>query len=314
MKKILLVDDESNVLNALRRELKDAYEIEAFDSPVEALKHCRDHAFDLVISDYKMPEMSGLEFLKQFGQMQPNAARMVLSGEADIDALIRSINETHIYRFVAKPWEKADLLSNIQQALAYRDLILDNRHQADIYRSRHATVPGEKAAITYHIMLVEGDEHLATLMARGLLDGSANLYGAMQHGVHKGGQQFSCAVETFHTAEAALAHAAQHSCDLIVAAQTLLDMDGTQLLSRMKQMQPDVARILISDDPSKTTLSQAINEAEVQSLLQLHWNNRELRADVRRQAWNLYQLKVAIIQVLDSRALLVENKRLAALD
>ncbi len=316
MRKILLVDDESSVLNALRRELKDHYEVETFDSPVDALKHCRDNAFDLVISDYKMPEMNGLEFLKQFGQMQPDASRMVLSGEADIDALIRTINETHIYRFVAKPWERADLLSNIQQALAYRDVILENRRQADAYRSQHAATQGDAEAVTHRIVLVEGDEHLAALMARGLADESVNLYGAMQREVSKGAgaQKFSCTVNTFRTAEAALAYTTQHTCDLIVATQTLPDMSGIQLLSRMKQAQPDVARILISDDPSKAALSQAINEAEVQSLLQLHWNSRELRADVRRQAWNLYQLKVAAIQVLGARALLMENKRLAALD
>lgn len=315
MKKILLVDDEQNVLNALRRELKDHYEIETFDSPAAALRHCRDNAFDLVISDYKMPEMNGLEFLKQFGQMQPDASRLVLSGEADIDALIRTINETHIYRFVAKPWEKADLLSNIQQALAYREVILENRRQADDYRSRHTAGQGEVTAVTHRIMLVEGDEHLATLMARGLADESVNLYGAMQHEISKsaGPQKFNCTVDTFRTAEAALAHAVRHDYDLIIAAQTLPDMDGIQLLSRMKQAQPDVARILISGDPSKSTLSQAINEAEVQSLLQLHWNSYELRTDVRRQAWNLYQLKMAAIQALDSRALLTENKRLAAL-
>jgi len=105
MKKILLVDDEQNVLNALQRELKDLYEIKVFDNPVAALECCRKTQFDLVIADYKMPEMNGIEFLKQFGQIQPDASRVVLSGEADLDTLIRMINETHIYRFLAKPWE-----------------------------------------------------------------------------------------------------------------------------------------------------------------------------------------------------------------
>jgi len=52
--------------------------------------------FDLVVADYKMPEMNGIEFLKKFGELQSDAARLVLSGEADIDALVRTINETHI--------------------------------------------------------------------------------------------------------------------------------------------------------------------------------------------------------------------------
>lgn len=315
MKKILLVDDEQNVLNALRRELKDYFEIEAFDSPAAALAHCREHQFDLVVSDYKMPEMDGLEFLKQFGKLQPDAARLVLSGEADIAALIRTINETHIYRFIAKPWEKSELLFGIQQALTYRDVVLENRRQANAYRSRQAHTPTSSGSASYHIVLVDHDEHLLALMSRGLADEAGNLYGAMHHEISKDAEakKFSCEVSTFRTGAAAVAHAEKRNCDLIICAQTLPDMDGIQLLSKMRQAQPDVARILISSDPSKTALSKAINDAQVQNLLQLQWNNYEPRADMRRHAWNLYQLKMAAIQALDSRALLMENKRLAAL-
>ena len=83
MYRILLVDDEQNVLNALKRELKEVYEIETFTNPAEALRRCGEVNFDLVISDYQMPEMNGIEFLKQFGKLQPDASRLILSGQAD---------------------------------------------------------------------------------------------------------------------------------------------------------------------------------------------------------------------------------------
>jgi len=301
MKKILLVDDEQNVLNALRRELKNHFEIESFDNPVTALERCRDTEFDLVVADYKMPQMNGLEFLKQFGQIQPDAARLVLSGEADIDALIRTINETHIYRFLAKPWERAELLSSIQQALIYRDAILDSRRQTS------GATPASADGVPYRIVVVEQDEHLLNLMSRGLSDetGRNNLYGAMQQEIKRDGvsKVFTCVVEGFHTAHAAIAHAEKNPCDLVIATQTLPDMDGIEFLSRMKQAAPDAARILLSSTPDKSMLSQAINQAEVQNLLQLHWSSAELRADVRRQAWNIYQLKTAAIQALAARKL-----------
>ena len=126
MNRILLVDDEQNVLNALRRELKNDYEIELFSSPVEALARSKEIAFDLVISDYQMPVLNGIQFLKQFGDIQPDAARLILSGQADIDALISAINETHIYRFVAKPWNREELQSCIAQALDFRNVILES--------------------------------------------------------------------------------------------------------------------------------------------------------------------------------------------
>lgn len=301
MKKILLVDDEPNVLSALRRELKDYFEIETFDSPVAALERSRCNPFDLVIADYKMPEMNGLEFLKQFGQLQPDAARLVLSGEADIDVLIRTINETHIYRFLAKPWERTELLSSIHQALNYRDTILESR--------RVATPKSAPNDSPYRIVVVEHDEHLLSLMSRGLTDenGRDNLYGAIQQEIKQsdGSKKFKCVVDGFRTAQAAIAHAEKNKCDLIISTQTLPDMDGIQLLSKMKQTAPDAARILLSDLPDKSMLSQAINQAEVQNLLQLHWSSYELRTNVRRQAWNIYQLKTAAIQALASRELLL---------
>ncbi|MFA6921659.1 MAG: response regulator [Gallionella sp.] len=318
MKRILLVDDEQNVLNALRRELKDHFEIDTFDNPAQALERCRETPFDLVIADYKMPEMNGLEFLKQFGSIQPDAARLVLSGEADIDALIRTINETHIYRFLAKPWEKAELLSSIRQALIYRDSILENRRQADAYRDSHAALRTTEDTTPYRIVLVENDEHLLALMSRSLCDesGRENLYVAMQQEIKPSvpAKKFKCVVEAFRTAQAALTYAEKAHCDLVIAAQKLPDMDGTQLLSNMRQVLPDAARILLSSDPDKAMLSRAINEAEVQNLLQLHWSSYDLRTDVRRQAWNLYQLKTAAIQALASRDMLLENRRLAGLN
>jgi DNA-binding NtrC family response regulator len=317
MKKILLVDDEQNVLNALRRELKDHFETETFDNPLSALERCREAQFDLVIADYKMPEMNGIEFLKQFGILQPDAARLVLSGEADIDALVRTINETHIYRFLAKPWEKAELLSSIRHALAYRETILENRRQANLYRESHTPSQTHEEDASYRIVLVEGDERLLTMMSQGLSDdsGRENLYGAMQKEIKQGAptKKFKCVVNSFRSAQPALAHAEKAPCDLVITAQNLSDMDGIQLLRKMRLAQPDVARILICDEPDKAVLSQAINEAEVKNLLSLHWSSYDLRADVRRQAWNLYQLKTAAIQALASRDLLLENIRLAGL-
>ncbi len=308
MNKILLVDDEQNVLNALRRELREFFEIEAFDNPVAALARCRETQFDLVVADYKMPELNGIEFLKQFGPLQPDAARLVLSGEADIDALIRTINETHIYRFLTKPWEKAELLSCIQQALAYRAVILENRQQKNSL-SMAAVLADDTP---YHIVLVESDNHLASMMARGLTDesGRENLYGAMQQEIHHGAGQtkpFKCVVNTFPMARAALTHVENHPCDLVITSQFLSDMDGLKLLGKMRQLLPDTARILISNDPNKAMLSQAINEAEVQNVLHLHWSSYKLHADVRRQAWNLYQLKTAAMQALAARELLLSR-------
>jgi len=315
MSRLLLVDDEINILNALRRELSDKYDIETFTSPYVALGRCREIAFDMVIADYKMPDMNGAEFLKQFSSIQPDAARMLLSGEADIDGLVRLINETHIYLFVAKPWDRSELESSINQALAYRDIMLENRRLADTH-PRNIASEQQASARPYHIVLVDGDEYSLGIMLRGLADedGNASVFSAMQKEIMPGvsadfrGCKFI--VNGFTTAEAALGHAGQNGCDLVIAAQTLQDMNGIQLLSKFREILPDAARILVTGSPNKSVLTQAINEVHVHSALCLYWKTYGAEPDDFQQAWNILKLRTAAIQALTSQDLLLENRRL----
>lgn len=307
MKKLLLVDDEQNVLHALQRELREHYETEAYTSPAAALTRSRTTRFDLVISDYKMAEMNGIEFLKQFGELQEDAARLLLSGEADMETLMRTVNETHIYRFIPKPWDSIELLSGIRQALAYREAVLSSRLHEESARACNAA---EASILVYRIVLVESDAHLLALMARGLSDESAhnNLYDAIQYESKlKDCGKTRCVVNAFSSALDALNHIEKNPCDLVITAQSLSDMEGIALLGKVRQIAPDTARILISQEPDKNLLAQAINEAEIHRLLPLNWNSHEPRTDARRQAWNLYQLRTAALQDLASRKLRLQR-------
>ena len=120
---------------------------EVFTSPHEAIERARHTAFDLVLSDFRMPEMDGVAFLKEIRRIQPNAARMILSGYADLNGLIGAINEAQIYRFVSKPWNDYELVSAIAQALAYHDLALENQHLADEARVASGRMTAEELAL-----------------------------------------------------------------------------------------------------------------------------------------------------------------------
>lgn len=144
MSRIMIVDDEESILKALQRLLRFApctyggrtfnLDVVAFSSPEKALENARHESYDLFISDFRMPVMDGVDFLKATKQVQPDAARLILSGYADLNALLRAVNEVGIERFVAKPWNDYELMSAIGQSLAHRELLLENRQLADLIR------------------------------------------------------------------------------------------------------------------------------------------------------------------------------------
>lgn len=117
--KILCVDDERNVLRALERIfLDDDYEIVLAGSGEEGLKIMEESGpFQVVISDYRMPVMNGVEFLKAVYEKWPHTVRIVLSGYADAGAIVAAINEGKIYKFVPKPWNDVELRVTIQNCL-----------------------------------------------------------------------------------------------------------------------------------------------------------------------------------------------------
>jgi two-component system probable response regulator PhcQ len=126
MRRLLLLDDEINVLHALQRTLHQCHfatelRIETFTEPTQALVRAVEVDFDLVISDYHMPHMDGIEFLRRLRQLQPDAVRLILSASTDFDTVRRAINEVEILRFIPKPWQLSDLQEVILLGLARRD-------------------------------------------------------------------------------------------------------------------------------------------------------------------------------------------------
>ena len=124
---LVIVDDEEMVLASLRSflALETDYEVLTFSSPLRALKSIRESQIDLVISDYLMPEMTGIEFLLEVKKLQPYATRILLTGYADKENAIRAINEVNLYQYIEKPWSNDDLKLIIQNGLERRFLMAD---------------------------------------------------------------------------------------------------------------------------------------------------------------------------------------------
>jgi len=103
-KKVLCVDDEQNVLDGYRRSLRKHYDLYVASGPEEGLQAIRRHGpFAVIVSDYAMPGMNGVEFLSQAKKIAPDTVRMMLTGYANMDNALAAINEGNIYRFLTKP-------------------------------------------------------------------------------------------------------------------------------------------------------------------------------------------------------------------
>ena len=130
---IAIVDDEEMVLTSLRSflMLETDYEVETFSSPKRALDELKEKNLDLIVSDYLMPEMNGIEFLLEIKKLHPFATRILLTGYADKENAIKAINEVGLYQYVEKPWDNDDLRITIQNGLERRFLMekLENKIQ-----------------------------------------------------------------------------------------------------------------------------------------------------------------------------------------
>ena len=164
MHRILLIDDESGVLNALLRLLRLTPilvrgvewrpRIDVFTSPAEALRSAAGCAYDLVVSDFRMPEMDGVAVLRRMRELQPDCARVILSGYTDLNGLIGAINEARIDRFIAKPWNDFELVSTLTQVLEIRALRMENESLADKVRCER----GEMSAVELEMKRLEQQE------------------------------------------------------------------------------------------------------------------------------------------------------------
>lgn len=122
--KILVVDDEPDNLDLLYRTFRRAYKVVRSDSAPEALKVLEEHPdIAVIISDQRMPQMSGTEFLKIAAVSYPNTMRIMLTGYTDVEDLVDAINEGRVYKYVTKPWDADDLKNIVEQALSTHNLL-----------------------------------------------------------------------------------------------------------------------------------------------------------------------------------------------
>jgi EAL domain-containing protein (putative c-di-GMP-specific phosphodiesterase class I)/CheY-like chemotaxis protein len=156
---LLLVDDEDNILSSLRRLLRrEGYTILTANGGKAGLEVLATNKVDVIVSDQRMPGMTGVEFLRKAKDMYPDSVRMVLSGYTDLQSVTDAINEGAIYKFLTKPWDDAMLRANIEEAFRRKALSDDNQRLGS--ELRHANTELERINERLKCVLADQDRRL----------------------------------------------------------------------------------------------------------------------------------------------------------
>jgi type II secretory ATPase GspE/PulE/Tfp pilus assembly ATPase PilB-like protein/FixJ family two-component response regulator len=138
---LLFVDDEENVLSSLKRIfMEENYKILTATSAEKALEILESRPVHLVISDHRMPVMTGAELLKTIREKWPQTIRIMLTGYADVNSIMGAVKDGAVYKFITKPWNDEDLRLTISLALQQYVLMQENRHLKEVAKRQQATI------------------------------------------------------------------------------------------------------------------------------------------------------------------------------
>jgi DNA-binding NtrC family response regulator len=139
---VSVVDDEEMVITSVRAflSLETEYDIHGFTDPEEAARFFETNPVDVVVSDYLMPKMNGIQLLAKAKQLQPEAARVLLTGHADKQSAIQAINEVGLFQYLEKPWDNSQLLLVIQSAIERTQLFRSLREKITELEAAHGSL------------------------------------------------------------------------------------------------------------------------------------------------------------------------------
>jgi response regulator RpfG family c-di-GMP phosphodiesterase len=240
---LLLVDDEERILRSLKLLFVRDYHVRVTTSGREALEILRREKVHALVSDQRMPEMTGVEILRQAKEISPNTMRLLLTGYSDVEAVIGSINDGEIFRYISKPWQQDDI-RRIVAAAAGIALSLESAP------ARRAAAPGPAAAKS-GILLVDAAPETADTLRQVLDEHLPNAYELSW------ARSLDEAVSILETREVALVIS-----DLRVGAE-----DATAFLKTLKRFQPHIVAIVLSSFRDTAMLVDMVNQGQIHRFL-----------------------------------------------
>lgn len=281
--KLLFVDDEERILNALRSVFRANYNVFTASSGPEAMEFLKRFRPHVVISDQRMPEMTGVEFLRQVKDFAPQTVRILLTGYSDLASIVGSINDGEVFRFISKPWDNAEIQKTIGEAAAIAIELAD-------MAAAPVIVPDKLGS---GILVLNPDQ--SVFRAVNELMGSV------------------CPVLHAPDMERALSILAEQEIAVIIADIRSGDQKSVATFKLLKQDHPEILAILTTEASDSELVIDLINQAQVFRFLSKPLNLKLLQQHVhaalaRYQSFRktpklLKQHKVAAAQSSDASML-----------
>ncbi len=234
--KILFVDDEPQILETMKLIFR-GWHIATTTSPKDALQRLQSEPFGVIVSDQRMPEMTGVELLKEAKKLSPKSVRILLTGYSELNNIIEAINSGEVYRFIIKPWDNEKLKATILNACKIAELYVDSREEVE--RAQH-----QLADQSVELLFIDRlDSHL-----QGYKSLFENIY--------------TC--HFAQTLEEAYHILAEHKAIGVVACDsTLASTKGAIFLAALRTMYPDLVIIFMSDSKDAQEAIRLINDGQI---------------------------------------------------
>jgi len=250
--KILLVDDEERILRSLSMLLRTQYQIFATSDGNEALKILSREKIHVIISDQRMPIMTGTELLKQARDVAPDTIRILLTGYSDADAALDALNDGEIFRYINKPWGPKELRETIAQAASIADK-LDALPDVPVLKM---TAPSPSEAVTATASAVA--PAAATPLVCMVLDRDESTYLVVKEILEPAHQ-----VIWRQDVQSALTTLMTQSVAIMVTELSLGDEDLSAMIKTLKQEHPEMLTIILTNFKDTSRLIELINQAQV---------------------------------------------------
>lgn len=259
--KLLFVDDERRILVSLKSIFRDHYEVRITTSGAEALEILREWPADVIISDQRMPEIPGVEVLKGAAEIRPATTRILLTGYSDLEAIIGSVNESEVFRFVSKPWKRDDLNRTMAAAVAQARHTQSDGSVSEPVAATPAPAPTQQ----------NGAEVL-------VLDSNSAERQALVHTLSS-----EWRLHAAGTIDEALSCIRDHPDIGVVLTESVFEGGAvTALVNALRRARPELVYIVITHEPDAGHIIDLINFGRIYRVLR-----KPLRASVLRGAVNV---------------------------